>query len=81
MSLLSYRYKKDVLGRLFSLKCRGNLNLSTILLICWINLSLFFYVEYQMEYLMKSLSTSPSFILDGALNGSKLTLAAIRFSQ
>lgn len=60
---------------------RGNLNLSTILLICWINLGFFVYVEYQMEYLMKSLSTSPSFILDGALNGSKLTLAAIRLSQ
>lgn len=51
MSLLSYRYKKDVLGRLFSLKCRGNLNLLYRYLIYISFIGLKFSVEYCLEYL------------------------------
>ena len=57
MSLLSYRYKKDVLGRLFSLKCRGKLNLLGKLLIYRVNIGSNFWLEYQLECRAKLHST------------------------
>lgn len=55
MSLLSYRYKKDVHGRPFSLKCRGNLNWTHKKLIYKVNSRFVFLLEYLLEYLHQRL--------------------------
>ena len=50
LKFLNSRHKKDVRGRLFLLKCRGNLNLKDILLIFIVKNLLKLFLEYILEY-------------------------------